>query len=265
MTTAPSTQTVDADETLRRLARSVVFPQRSPILRTPADVGLEYEDVTFPSSDGVPLEAWYIPKAGSNKLVIANHPSGFNRYGYPSHLEPWRSFGAVGGNTFEVDYTPDYRILHDAGYHVLTYDFRNQGQSGAANGGLGGGRLLARDVIGSLQFVRSDRRTSDLTIGLFSKCQGANATIFAMDLWPEEFRHVRCMVAPQPLSAHATVGKALEGLGLTDRLGQLEQEIRLLNSLTLPEMSPIEPARSIRVPTYLYQVRDDVMTTPEDV
>jgi hypothetical protein len=30
-------------------------------------------------------------------------------------------------------------------------------------------------------------------------------------------------------------------------------------------MSPVEPARSVNVPTLLYQVRDDVLTRPADV
>jgi len=92
---------------------------RSPILANPSSVGLAYDDVTFPSEDGVPLEAWFIPRDGSRKLVIANHPRFFSRYGFPSHLDPWRSMFAAGGNDFEVNFLPEYKILHDAGYNVL--------------------------------------------------------------------------------------------------------------------------------------------------
>ncbi|PRX90015.1 alpha/beta hydrolase family protein [Allonocardiopsis opalescens] len=253
------------DEALQQLARQVSYPLRSPVLRTPEDLGLDYEDVTFPSADGVPLEAWYIPCPGSEKLVIANHPLNFNRYGYPSHLDPWRSFGAAGGNTFEVDYMADYRILHDAGYHVLTYDFRNQGQSGAGNGGVGGQGFMARDVVGSLRFARSDARTRGLAIGLFSRCQGANASMYAMHRSPGEFADVRCMVAPQPLSVHAALARALESMGLPERLAQAEREIQLVSGLTREVTTPIRAAGSVRVPTFLYQVRDDLMTTPDDV
>jgi predicted SnoaL-like aldol condensation-catalyzing enzyme len=94
---------------------------------TPAGGGvrpqdLEYEDVTFPALDGVPLEAWFIPAGGSDKLIIANHPMGFSRPGIPAHLEPWKSIWALSGNDFEVNLVPDYKILHDAGYNVLAYD-----------------------------------------------------------------------------------------------------------------------------------------------
>ena len=47
---------------------------------------------------------------------------GFSRSGMPTHLEPWHSEWAASGNGFEVNFIPDYKILHDAGYHVLAYD-----------------------------------------------------------------------------------------------------------------------------------------------
>lgn len=239
---------------------------RAPILKTPGDYGLEYEDLTFPSMDGIPLEAWFIPRAGSDKLIIANHPLWFNRYGLPAHLEPWRSFGALGGNDFEVDFVPDYRILHDAGYNVLTYDERNLGLSGSANAGGGSGGILeARDVVGSLTYARNHPVLKDMTIGLFSRCQGANATMFAMEKYPEHFEGVRCMVSPQPLSVRVTMERTLELLGIPDRVDELERKMRLQVSRSFDEMSPIGAAKSVTVPTFLYQVHDDLLTRPSDV
>ena len=55
--------------------------RRAPVLRRPDEVGLDYEDVFFPSMDGVPLEGWFIP-ADSDKLIIHNHFLPGNRYGY---------------------------------------------------------------------------------------------------------------------------------------------------------------------------------------
>jgi uncharacterized protein len=48
------------------LADSFGQQLRSPILHWPSEHGLEYEDVTFPALDGVPLEGWFIPAAGSD-------------------------------------------------------------------------------------------------------------------------------------------------------------------------------------------------------
>src|SRR5262245_5223121 len=58
---------------------------RTPVMRTPRDYGMAFEETWFPSMDGVPLEAWFIP-ADSDKLLIINHPMTCNRYGFPGHL-----------------------------------------------------------------------------------------------------------------------------------------------------------------------------------
>ncbi|BCJ55214.1 hypothetical protein Asp14428_66890 [Actinoplanes sp. NBRC 14428] len=241
---------------------------RSPVWHSPAEAGLEFEEVTFPSRDGVPLEGWFIPSPGSDKVVIANHPLWFSRSGLPAHLEPWKSIWGPTGNDVEVDFVPDYKILHDAGYHVLAYDLRNLGTSGAANGGvITAGVYEARDVLGSLAYVRGREDLKGASIGLFSRCMGANATMFAMRTDPAAFRDVRCLLAPQPLSPRITIEQTLSlaGIPLAGHIDDLEQRIRRHNSLYLDDMSPVEPARSVTVPTFLYQVRDDVLTRPSDV
>lgn len=183
------------DKTLQTIAEGFKSWPNAPIMHWPSEAGLAYEDVFFPSEDGVPLEGWFIPRAGSNKIVIANHPRWFNRSGLPSHLEPWKQFAGATGNDFEVNFVPDYKILHDAGYNVLAYDMRNFGHSGASNAGVFSvGRYESRDVIGSLQYVRSRPDTRDMTIGLFSRCAGGNATFFAMERQPKAFNGVRCLV-----------------------------------------------------------------------
>ena len=57
-------------------------------------------------------------------------------------------------------------MLHDAGYNVLAYDLRNHGLSGAANGGVvTHGFTESRDVVGSLEYIRSRPDTRDMAIG----------------------------------------------------------------------------------------------------
>jgi uncharacterized protein len=270
-TQTPPIATMGEDEaasTIKQLAHQEAFlpPERGPILRTPADAGLDYENVWFLSQDGVPLEAWYIPRAGSDKLIIANHPRWHNRYGLASHLEPWKSIFAPLGNDIEVNFIPDYRILYDAGFNVLTYDERNCGHSGAANAGLNsGGRFEARDVVGSLTYARTRPDLEGMTIGLLSRCQGANASIFAMAQQPEQFAGVRCMVAAQPVSVGVILQQSLQRLGIPDRYDDLDREFHRLTSYTLADLSPVAPARAVTVPTFLYQVHDDIMVTPSDV
>ena len=259
------------EERVRRFIEGVVasFRQqpRSPILATPSSEGLEFENVTFPSEDRVPLEAWFVPRAGSRKLVIANHPRFFSRYGFPSHLEPWRSMFAAGGNDFEVNFIRDYKILHEAGYNVLTYDLRNLGHSGSANGGMcTGGIYESRDVVGSIQFAKREPRLREMTIGLFSRCLGCSASMHAMARRPDAFKGVTCMVGVQPISPRVILERTLELAGISPApIEELDRGIRLAISFGLDEMSPAGPAKGAIVPTFLCQVRGDVLTRPSDV
>lgn len=244
-------------------------PPRTPLLHNPAEAGLEYEDVFFPSEDGVSLEAWLIPREGSNKIIIVNHPLRFNRSGYPSHLEPWNDFcgGAACGNDFEINFVPDLKILHDAGYNVLAYDMRNFGHSGEANGGICScGRFESRDVIGSLDYVKKREDTQNMTIGLFSRCLGAVSTFWAMKRHPGAFQDVRCVVAPQPVTAEAMTSKALKSMGVDQKYMDLaDEEIRKVTSFGIKEMAVVPIMKAVKTPTLIYQVKDDVLTEPQNV
>ena len=253
--------------TLDAMADAFSHSPRSPVLRSPASAGLVYEDVTFPAEDGTPLEGWFVPARAARAVVIVNHPRFFSRSGLPSHLEPWRSNFAETGNDVEVDFIPDIKILHDAGYHVLTYDLRNSGLSGDANGGVtSSGNLESRDVIGSLTYVRSRPDLKGVTIVLFSRCLGADSTLFAMSRSPQTFADVRCFVACQPLSPGFVLERTFERRGLPlELMGELDRRIRLRTSFSLADMSPVRAASQVRVPALVYQVRDDSMTQSHDV
>jgi len=255
-----------ADEALRRFADGFSWLRRAPVLHSPSEHGLEYEDVTFPARDGVPLEGWFIPAPGSDKLIIANHPMGFSRSGMPTQYEPWHADWAASGNGFEVDLVPDYKILHDAGYNVLAYDLRNHGLSSAANGGVTTHGLTEwRDIAGSLAYARTRPGTGDMIIGLFSRCMGAVATFAAMTRSPAAFDGVRCLVSPQPVTPRIIVERRLAVMGLGDRLDDFNTLIRLRTSVGLEQRIPQEWAKNVRVPTFLYQVRGDILTHPSDV
>jgi len=255
-----------SDEALERFADGFAVLPRSPVLYSPSDYGLEYEDVSFPARDGVPLDGWFIPAPGSGKLIIANHPMGFSRSGMPADLQPWNAIWGPSGNGFAVNLMPDYKILHDAGYNVLAYDLRNHGLSSAANGGVTtSGVTESRDVAGSLEYARTRPETRDMAIGLFSRCMGAGSTFSAMTRWPASFDGVRCLVAPQPVTPMVIVGRRLAVMGFGDRLDEFNTMVRLRTSVGLEQRTPVEWARNIRVPTFLYQVRHDSVTDPSDV
>ncbi|OAT67866.1 hypothetical protein AWB85_12165 [Mycobacteroides immunogenum] len=254
---------VDTQQAIKALAKGLSSPVRAPILHTPDEYGMAYEDLLFPSLDGTPLEAWWIPRPGSDKIVIANHPMPMNRYGFPSHLEPWNF---VPGNDIEVDYMREYQHLHEAGYNILTYDARNHGNSAAANGGIfTWGLIESRDVAGSLKYIKSRPDTRNMTVGLLSRCMGANATFVAMTRHPELFADVRALVAVQPISLRAMVERNLEMMSLEDQFEAVDREVQLNLSFTIDQLSPLEYAKNCQVPTFILQVRDDALTKSSDV
>lgn len=73
---------------VKALANMVKMP-RSFIFKNPDEYGMKgWYDLSIPSDDGTPLEAWYIPAKGgeSNKLIIFNHALPMCRAGYPGHM-----------------------------------------------------------------------------------------------------------------------------------------------------------------------------------
>lgn len=233
---------------------------RTPILRTPADYGMAYEDVYFPAQDGVTLEGWFIP-GKSDRLIIMNHPMPANRYGYPGHLDPWKNFGG-----FEVNFLPEYKILHDAGYSILTYDMRNHGRSGMGSGGLvGHGLFEYRDVIGSLRYAKSRPDTKNLKVALYSRCLGANSTIIAMHKHPEEFAHIKAMIALQPVTPKVFLERAMEMNGIENGIELFADAYFRRSGLHLGDVWPMEYAKAVTVPTLVAQVRNDFLTRPSNV
>jgi pimeloyl-ACP methyl ester carboxylesterase len=252
-------------ELIAGLVSGMQNPARSPILRSPADDGINFEDIYFPAADGVPIEGWFIP-GDSDKLIVANHPIWANRYGFPGHLKPYSDAWEASGNNIEVNFMPDYKHLHEAGYNVLAYDLRNFGQSGAGSGGvIGNGIREYRDVIGSLRYVRSRSELRNLKLGLLSRCCGMNATMVAMSKKREEFDEVRAIVAPQPISLSSFYRTILDHMGIADAMPEVANALRRVTSMELKDMDMPQYAAAVDVPTLLLQVRADTLTTPADV
>ncbi|VEI16577.1 alpha/beta hydrolase family protein [Actinomyces viscosus] len=249
------------DALVEQYAQMFAHGARTPVIKRPSDVGMEYEDVFFPSMDGTPLEAWFIP-ADSDRLLIVNHPMTCNRYGFPGHLEPWNTM--FGG--FEVDFLPELRHLHDAGYNILTYDLRNCGLSSDANGVISGlGLLECRDVVGSLRYVRSRPELASMKLGLFSRCMGGNSTIIAMDFWPEEFADVQALAVLNVVSGKTFIERGAENIGQdpAEAAQMLSERLRDLVGFRLDEETPLPHAHAVKVPTLMAQLRRDFLVHGE--
>lgn len=248
--------------TIKNLAQGLVkVDHPTPILKTPADYHLEFEEVSFSSMDGIPLAAWYIPAKDSDKLIICNHPMTFNRYGFPGHLDPWKQFQDV-----EVNFIKVYEALHKAGYNILTYDLRNHGKSASANDNVCGvGLLEYQDVVGAMQYVQHHNILRHMKVGLFNPCAGGDAAMVAMSKHPEYFKDVKAFVCPQPASMHIMSQITLNNMGLGDFLNVLDEEQLKLGGFRSSDMSPHHYAQDVKVPTFIIQTKDDAWTIPDDV
>src|SRR3954452_13957661 len=141
---------------------------RAPLTRTPEAAGLEYEDVGFTTSDGVDLKRWFIPAGDSAPAVLWVH-------GWM-----WNRLGNVAGQTVvpdrDVDFLPAIKALHDAGYHVLTYDWRRHGESEDGRGPLTYGPVEARDFVAAVAYLRGRPEVGD--IGVVGTSAGGNIALY---------------------------------------------------------------------------------------
>jgi pimeloyl-ACP methyl ester carboxylesterase len=244
---------------------NIVRPLRSFIFKTPDDYGMTgWHDLSIPSDDGAPLEAWYIPAKGgeSDKLIIFNHALPMCRAGFPGHFgEPWSNYDAV-----EIDFVIQYKHLTDAGYNLLTYDIRNHGNSSAANNGISGiGRWEWRDCVGVKKYVDNHPRLSKMTVGLYSQCMGGNSQYEAIARHPELFANVKCMCSPMVPSMSAIFQAFSELQGVAQYQELIDLELLKMGAFPAADMTPQLFASAITMPNLTIQVRDDAWTrNPED-
>jgi hypothetical protein len=89
------------------IERNFVFFPARPLACTPRDLGMEYEDVYFTTSDGVTLNAWLIRSAAGSPIVLWFHGNA----------------GNIG------DRSENARLLYDRGLSLFMVDYRGYGKS----------------------------------------------------------------------------------------------------------------------------------------
>lgn len=125
--------------------------------KTPADYGLNYENVTFQStsSDHTNLRGWWIPNPKSSRSLILVH----------------------GQNTTRTGYLPMLNDFWEAGYNLLLFDMRGHGQSDGWYHTYG--LYEQQDVVGAVNFLKS-KGIKPASIGVIGQSMGASVAIMAM-------------------------------------------------------------------------------------
>ncbi|CAG0934079.1 hypothetical protein TFLX_03331 [Thermoflexales bacterium] len=126
----------------------MMYPARRPVCcQTPADFGLHYEDVAFPTSDGLTLRGWYLP--GSNGATILFAHGG-------------------GGNRLSIGQLEQAAALAEQGFSILLYDLRSHGDSEGTQTSFTG-----VDVLAALNYLRSRPEVDPDRIGAIGLSLGA--------------------------------------------------------------------------------------------
>lgn len=100
----------------------------NPVTESPADMGLDFTEVTIPSS-GIDLEGWWIPAEAEQGVILFVHGAGSNR------------------TSWFIQSLDLYKAFVEQGFSVLTADLRNHGNSPRTDGRLGMGATEWQDVI----------------------------------------------------------------------------------------------------------------------
>ena len=137
-------------------------PEWREVVHTPTDYHLSAEAVAFPSADGIPLKAWWLPTdaktedpaqpAGAINVVLA-HGRDMNRSGMLSRAA--------------------FLVRH--GYNVLDVDLRDHGESGGNY--ITPGSREALDILGGVAYLRTHGLSGPIVT--FGYSYGAVAALHA--------------------------------------------------------------------------------------
>ncbi len=247
------------------LSRTILRLDRQPVPKTPADYGMVFQNVDLKTADNITLKAWLIP-GKLNKLIVMTHVGGLTKYG---STRAFKSFSKLFNE--EIEFLKVARHLHDNGYGLLMFDFRNHGESDSSpNGGNSGiGLEEYQDVVAAMNYLQNNDATKGMDVGFVSFCMGANSTIIAMSKHPEVFKSVKCMVAVQPISMEVFV-RTYAKRRFTEAGGKLlfpivKAFVNMQSKYRLEDMSPRNYIKDIKVPTLFVQVRNDPWTELSDI
>lgn len=140
-------------------------PPRRSVTRTPQEFGANYEDVLFPSRDGMMLSGWFVPARCSQEtgaaprgMVILCHGMSANR----EEVLPWAE------------------PLWSRGFTILMFDFRALGKSGGNR--CTAGYRETEDLSGAVDYLMTRPDTQILPLGVFGfSMGGATAILVAAD------------------------------------------------------------------------------------
>lgn len=130
--------------------RGIYFPIKE-IDITPKDIGLEFDDVSFFSSDGTKLNGWYVPAKNSRTTVLFCHGNA----------------GNIGHRIEIID------MFFKLGLDVFIFDYRGYGRSQGNPSEAG----LYLDAQSAYKYLIDKRNLNGESIIVYGKSIGANVAV----------------------------------------------------------------------------------------
>ncbi len=135
-----------------QVEKSLIFYPISEIDRTPKELGLPFEDITFTTEDGVHLNGWFIPSTEGDLTLLWFH-------------------GNAGNISHRLD---NIRLLHDkVKIHIFIIDYRGYGRSEGSVSEAG----TYRDASAALQYLRSRKDLDPKKIVFYGRSLGAAVAV----------------------------------------------------------------------------------------
>jgi len=138
-------------------ASSLTRFERVPVDSNPADFGLEYVDVSFPSRDGLTLRGWWLEGGDDGPVIVVVHGSEGNR------ADPAERMLGIA------------KDLVSHGYSVLMFDMRGHGESEGQH--ISAGLYEKNDLLGAIDYIRG--RGIENKIGVLGFSMGAAVCLMA--------------------------------------------------------------------------------------
>jgi fermentation-respiration switch protein FrsA (DUF1100 family) len=123
---------------LADIEKKLLFFPSKPLIGTPADIGLAFDEVSLEAADKGKLHAWWVPCDRARGTLILSHGNGGNI----SHR------------------MEKLKIFHDLGLSVLLYDYRGYGKSQGKPSETG----VYADAQAAYDFVVNDKKIPALQI-----------------------------------------------------------------------------------------------------
>ncbi len=204
---------------------SQLYHPKTPLVGSPADADLDYEDVEFVAEDAVRLHGWWIPAASARGTLLYCHGNG-------DHIG---------------DLLPVAALLHGLGLNVFLFDYRGYGRSR----GWPTERGTYRDARAAFECARARHGDADAppVVALGRSLGGAVAAQLALD------RPLRGLILESTFASTAAMGRRLYPWLPAERLCRFRYDtLSKIGRITIPTLIahspgdgliPMEQARAL--------------------